>query len=439
VTLSPASQKAPWSFRALALALMAVALLASPASSRSQELDTDEAAPAPATGPDLKQLEQAYRAEKDDKKRAALVGKMTWLPGGREVLRGILANDPSDDVALAAGNAWRRVLLGNVLGALQGRLDAAAQADPDRRARLAREIERYQIFAAGQNLPRFLREAPPVFDVKTNSRHHVRVLAFGDFGDGGSRQEEIAEAMRRYNASRRFDLAITLGDNFYPAGMPTPTDARWRREFEPLYGPLRIPIFASLGNHDWVLADSPAAEVLHSGSSDGWRMPAARYSFVAGPIQFFALDTNLFTRAELDWLDAELGRSKARWKVVYGHHPIVADGPYGDDRALQERLLPILRGRANLYICGHEHDLEHLAPEGGVHFVIAGGGGAGTYPIKPSTRSLFAASKNGFAVIEADRQTLSVSLVDSELRVLHRFTIGNDVDQRSAAPPAPSP
>jgi tartrate-resistant acid phosphatase type 5 len=232
--------------------------------------------------------------------------------------------------------------------------------------------------------------------------------------------------MKRFHDDKRFDLAITLGDNFYPAGIASPADERWHDEFERLYGPLRIPVYASLGNHDWVLADSPAAQVLRStqsAKSDHWRMPAARYSFVAGPVQFFALDTNLVTRAQLDWLDAELGRSTARWKVVYGHHPIYSDGKYGDDRALRDNLLPILRGRANLYISGHEHSLQHLAPEGGVHFVIAGGGGAGTYPTKPAPRSLFAASQNGFAVIEADRKTMSVSLVDGDLNVLHQFTI----------------
>ncbi len=416
--------------------MLTAALLAAPPRGHS-EVDSDDQAAAPAAAPDLAQLEQAYRAEKDDKKRAALVGRMTWLPGAPELLRKILASDPSDDVALAAGNAWRRVLLGEVVGGLQGRLDATS--DPGRRARLAREVERYQVFALGQNLPRFLREAPPVFEVKTRSRGRVRVLAFGDFGDGGSHQEQIAEAMQRSQANKRFDLAITLGDNFYPAGMPSPTDDRWRREFARLYGPLHIPIFASLGNHDWVLADSPAAEVMHAGSSDGWRMPATRYSFVAGPVQFFALDTNLVTRAELDWLDAELGRSKARWKVVFGHHPIVADGPYGDDAALAKNLLPILRGRANLYICGHEHDLEHLAPDAGVHFVIAGGGGAGTYPIKPSPRALYAASKNGFAVLEADRKTLTVSLLDGDLKVLHRFTIAGGGDEPGAPTSVSSP
>ena len=66
--------------------------------------------------------------------------------------------------------------------------------------------------------------------------------------------------------------------------------------------------------------------------------------------------------------------------MVYGHHPIYSDGKYGDDPALRDSLMPILRGRANLYISGHEHSLQHLTAEDGVHFVIAGGGGAGTYP-----------------------------------------------------------
>jgi predicted MPP superfamily phosphohydrolase len=408
-------------FRKLGMAAVTVVLLISPSRVRSQAESSDEApAAAPATS-SLAQLEQQYRAEADDKRRAALVAKMIDRPGAEEVLLRILRTDRSDDVAFVAGNAWRRIVLGGAVNGLQGRFDATS--DSARRSRLAREIERYQVFAAGQNVPRFLREAPPAFDVKVRSHRHVRVLAFGDFGDHSSRQERLSQAMLRYHAEKRFDFAVTLGDNFYPAGIASPTDERWQHEFERLYGPLRIPFFATLGNHDWVLADSPAAEILRSAKSETWRMPADRYSFVAGPVQFFALDTNLLTRAQLDWLDAELGRSTARWKVVYGHHPILAEGVYGDNQTVGDKLMPILRGRANLYLCGHEHDLEHIVGDGGVHLVIAGSGGASPYPMKASPRAAFAAAQNGFAVIEADRRVLSVSLVDGDLNVLHRFAI----------------
>ena len=203
-----------------------------------------------------------------------------------------------------------------------------------------------------------------MFKVKTDSqppgaRAGVRRLRRARHQPPGTHRRSDGRDTTR---DKHFDLAITLGDNFYPAGLATPTDERWQQEFERIYGPMHIPFFASLGNHDWVLADSPAAEILHSGGSDRWRLPALRYSFVAGPVQFFALDTNLVTRAELDWLDAELGRSRARWKVVYGHHPIYSDGKYGDDASLRDSLMPILRGRANLYISGHEHSFSTSPP-----------------------------------------------------------------------------
>jgi hypothetical protein len=152
-------------------------------------------------------------------------------------------------------------------------------------------------------------------------------------------------------------------------------------------------------------------------------MPADRYTFIAGPTQFFAIDTNLVSRAQLEWLDRELGRSRARWKIVYGHHPIYSYGVHGDTQALRDAVLPLLRGRAQLYIAGHDHDLQHIAPEDGVHFVIAGGGGAAPRAITAGPRSLYAASKNGFAVIEASRSTLTVKLVDEDLQPVHRFAI----------------
>jgi tartrate-resistant acid phosphatase type 5 len=229
--------------------------------------------------------------------------------------------------------------------------------------------------------------------------------------------------MQRYHAGKRFDLALTVGDNFYPAGMSGPADARWDRDFDRLYGPLGVPFFPTFGNHDWVLADSPAAEIARSAKSAVWRMPADRYTFVAGPVQFFAVDTNLVTRAQLDWLDRELGASTAPWKVVYGHHPIYSYGFHGEDPATRDNLLPLLRKRATLYLCGHEHDLQVLAPDEGVHFVIVGGGGAQPRPTKSGPRSEFAASKNGFAVIDASRSSFSVTLVGEDLEPLHKLVV----------------
>jgi hypothetical protein len=79
-----------------------------------------------------------------------------------------------------------------------------------------------------------------------------------------------------------------------------------------------------------------------------------------------------------------------------------------------EQLLPVLRSRADVCLAGHDHDMQHLEPEGRLHFFIAGSGGK-LRTIEPGPRSLFAKSANGFAVLEADARTLTVTFVETHL------------------------
>jgi hypothetical protein len=233
----------------------------------------------------------------------------------------------------------------------------------------------------------------------------------------------VAAAMLQAHRQSPFDFGLTLGDNFYPDGMESPTDDRWKTLWSELYEPLGLKFYATLGNHDWHHSDSPAAEILYSQQSQSWRMPAPYYTFTAGPVQFFALDTNEISEAQLLWLRAALGESRARWKVVYGHHPIYSAGQHEDNPKQIERLLPELKGRADVFLAGHDHDLQHLKPEGGIHFFVNGGGGARIRRIEPNTRSLFAHSANGFAMIEADARTLAVKFIGTDLKTLYEYTL----------------
>jgi hypothetical protein len=249
------------------------------------------------------------------------------------------------------------------------------------------------------------------------------VLAFGDFGQGTTFQKDTAKGMLQYHRSNPFDFGITLGDNFYSVGMDSPSDPRWESWWEDLYTPLGIEIYASLGNHDWGQPNSPAAEILYTGKSKSWRMPATHYTFTAGPAQFFSLDTDAFSTNQLLWLKEELQKSTAKWKIVYGHHPIYSHGQHGNTPKLIRDLLPVLKGRADVYICGHEHDLQHLKPEDGVHFFVSGGGGARVRPIESGSRSLFSASANGFSVLEANDRALTVRFVAPDQRILYEHVI----------------
>jgi hypothetical protein len=190
-----------------------------------------------------------------------------------------------------------------------------------------------------------------------------------------------------------------------------------------MYAALKVPFYASLGNHDWGQADSPAAEILYSTKSASWKLPAPYYTFTAGSVQFFALDTNDISEAQLLWLKDEIEKSKARWKIVYGHHPIYSDGQHGDSPLLKARLLPLLKDKVDVYLVGHDHVVNHIKAESGVQFFVSGGAGAGLYKITPKERTLFAQSINAFAVVEADAKAMKVSFIGTDAKPLYEYTI----------------
>jgi len=339
------------------------------------------------------------------------VGRLNQ-PRVRQALEWHAHTDADADVITLALERLRTFQMQELGKLLDVRLEQArAKGDEAALLKLAQEHERWISLARGTMLPAFLRAVPPQFSLKPAGQP-IRVLAFGDFGNGSKEQRETAAAMLKFHRQTPFDFAVTLGDNFYSYGMESPSDPRWKTWWDELYDPLGIQFYATLGNHDWGFADSPAAEILYAKQSPSWRLPAPYYTYTAGPVQFFALDTNEVSEAQLLWLKDELTKSQARWKLVYGHHPVYSAGVHADNPGLIKRLLPVLRGRADVYLAGHDHDLQHLKAEEGVHFFVSGGGGAGIRPITAGPRTLFAKSAHGFSVVEADAQQLKIRFMD---------------------------
>ena len=46
-------------------------------------------------------------------------------------------------------------------------------------------------------------------------------------------------------------------------------------------------------------------------------------------------------RAQADWLDEALGRTRAAWKLVMFHHPIYASHPTRETPILREAWVPV--------------------------------------------------------------------------------------------------
>lgn len=276
------------------------------------------------------------------------------------------------------------------------------------------------LLGCGSNAP----FEPPSLAVATADPGRVRFVAVGDTGKGNAGQRRVARAMGQICAERGCDFALLLGDNYYPRGMQAPGDPRIDELVTDVYRELGIPVLAVLGNHDWGRGlDDDAArwQVEWARSHDFVRMPERYYRFVAGDATFFALDTTpVFwgnDRAQDRWLREAVRRAPTRWKIVFGHHTFRSDGEHGNAGAYEGLgFVPIVRGSplrrlfeggvcgvADLYLAGHDHNLQWIE-HCGADLVVTGAGATARDLVDRGNHPRFAAAALGFAWIElADR------------------------------------
>jgi len=337
--------------------------------------------------------------------------------GAVPALRKLADTTPDSDLMLACLDTARRLEAKALRRVISARIASARQAgDTEALSKLAQADERWILIERGAAMPAFMRKVPEVFRVKAEGQP-VRVVGFGDFGSGTQSQRDVAAAIVTLAKAEPFDLGITFGDNFYPTGMTGTDDPRWRDWWETLYGPLGITFYPSLGNHEWYSDDGAAAELAYH--SPTWRFPSPYYTYTAGSAQFFVLDTTELSEKQVLWLDRAIASSTARWKVVYGHHPIFAperNAKSGNYMAyMRTRLWPVLKGRVDAYLCGHQHAMAHMDSVDGVHFFMSGGGGSALGKVaKNAPGALFAESKFGFLTLDVDASRMKISIYDTD-------------------------
>jgi tartrate-resistant acid phosphatase type 5 len=381
----------------------------------------------------------------------------TTDPRTPAVLRHLILTSPEPELVAESAKQWRAVAVRGIEQAVTARLAATrASGSPALHEALLPMEDWARNLRAGANMPTFLRRPIPPFKTSITG-DRARIVAFGDFGTGSKGQTDVAAEIRHRHARTPFDLGITLGDNFYPQGLSTLDDPRWQTQFEELYGPLKIDFHPSLGNHDRSYdADSGIAEIMYTHKGGPWKLPSSFYTYTAGPAQWFAIDTVEMSEIQLRWLAQSLDASTARWKIVYGHYPIIIANPNyleqnteagesmrrrlaemtgeqkrnferamnGEQADMYDRLLPVLKGRADLYLAGHHHSLEHLKPQEGVNLFIIGGGGATSYPVNQAhPRAFFAKSVYGFADITVTPTVFTLAFIDQQGQEIYKTTL----------------
>lgn len=289
----------------------------------------------------------------------------------------------------------------------------------------------------------------------------AQLLVLGDWGyEDPKAQADVASGLRVYTKQHALhaQALLMLGDNWYGELAGGAKSARWQTHFEEMYpaSEFPCPAYAVLGNHDYQRYPESKVDAelayARSGRSGGaatrWTMPARWYRFTfpaTNPlITFIALDSNMprpggnetardFTLTpqqqaeQLAWLETELQRPRTTpYLAVIAHHPVYSDGPHGDHPVLIREWDPLFRKyRVDLYMAGHDHDLQHLEFAGHpTSFFLSGGGGADLYTLKiqPGQRGPYAQKVYGFSHISVTAKEMTLRHLDPQGDTVHAFT-----------------
>lgn len=197
--------------------------------------------------------------------------------------------------------------------------------------------------------------------------------------------------------------------------------------------------------------DTTGKDAKNPKKTPRWQMPRRYYDFSAGGtdaqplIQFFALDSITATstipdangkyaydgygQEQLRWLQKGLNTSAAKFKVAMAHHPYLSNGSHGNAgeyEGLPNQLLPMAAGqrykefleeamcdRADVFMTGHDHDLQWLTAVptcGRTEFLLSGAAGKNDRDLKDFNRNLTRIQRGarwGFFWVEVSRDAAS--------------------------------
>ena len=244
--------------------------------------------------------------------------------------------------------------------------------------------------------------------LKTNNDKGFTALIFPDSqsSDYSGWRELARAAQQRHKES---ELYINMGD-LVDNGQDGSQWRAWLGGVEPFSADLA---FASvIGNHeayslDWQMTPPKAYTNLFAVPENG--LPEYKrqfYSFDYGPVHFTVLDTNFYEAQgwqprlladELRWLEQDLAKSKARWKIVLQHRDIFMYA-FSKESGRPERatffldfsrqLMPLYeKYKVDAVLSAHLHTyrrripLRNFAPaEDGIIYILTGVAGNVRYP-----------------------------------------------------------
>lgn len=241
----------------------------------------------------------------------------------------------------------------------------------------------------------------------------LRFAVAGDSRDDPASWGLVAQAL----AASAPELLLYSGDAVSSGSQQTEWDAWFDAARTVLPS---LPIIPALGNHEASARQFRAQFALPG--NERW------FSFDYGDVHFVVLHDSPANAAELveqaRFLDADLGATRRRWKVVMHHRGIYSSSEHGSQADLQALWMPLYdKHGVDVVFNGHDHDYERTWPmRGGVRvpdgqgttYVVNGGGGAPLYRSGVSPFTAFSRSTYGYSLVDVAGNSMTLSAFSVE-------------------------
>ncbi len=272
-----------------------------------------------------------------------------------------------------------------------------------------------------------------------------------DLGRNGYfEQKTVAELMGWMADVADPEFVAAIGDVHHFEGVASVDDPLWMTNYELIYShpDLMLDWYPVLGNHEY--RGNTQAVLDYGKVSRRWVMPGRYYAVekevedgnekilyvfidTAPLIDKYRRDTEDYPdagkqsiAAELEWLEATLAASTAKWKVVMGHHPIYADTDKNESERtdLQRRVQPLLdKYGVDAYICGHIHNFQHIQAKGSKVQYFVNTSGSLSRDVKPIEGTQFCSGDEGFMILSTADNLMRFFLVNYKGEIIYQYDI----------------
>jgi len=303
----------------------------------------------------------------------------------------------------------------------------------------------------------------------SNAEESINFFVIGDWGGipitpyTTTIEKAIAHEMGHFAQDHDVQFILALGDNFYFDGVKNVEDPRFQETYDVIFSEksLYIDWYLIAGNHDH--NGNVTAQIEYSLWEKRWNFPNYYYSLqFTLPVSKVKVDIVMIDTVQLcgnsdhdfiqqqpqgpastkdaevqwKWIEQQLTSSKADYLLVAGHYPVLSISSHGPTKCLVNRLQPLLHKHSvSAYLCGHDHNLQHLEYtsdnstveyflSGAANFIDTSRKHKGDVPTN-SSKFFWAddASFGGYGFVEITASKMMFSFNDASGKLLYSKTL----------------